>query len=90
MDLVYRAAYEKCREISRPDLYYLGDLLDDTKTPLYRGVAHLNATGNQIAADRLFQILENPPNQAIAKNSVLGSKTRSAHLTESRANQTEP
>jgi hypothetical protein len=90
MDLVYRAAYEKCREISRPDLYYLGDLLDDTKTPLYRGVAHLNATGNQIAADRLFQILENPPNQAIAKNSVLVSKTRSAHLTESRANQTEP
>lgn len=74
MDLVYRAAYERCREVSRPDLYYLGDLLDDTKAPLYRGIAHLNATGNQIAADRLFQILENPPNQGGAKISV-GNQT---------------
>ena len=67
MDLVYRAAYEKCREVSRPDLYYLGDLLDDTKTPLYRGIAHLSAAGNQIAADRLFQILENPPKPVVTK-----------------------
>ena len=88
MDLVYRAAYERCREVSRPDLYYLGDLLDDTKAPLYRGIAHLNATGNQMAADRLFQILENPPNQTIAKNSA--KKISSAHLSESKANQTAP
>src|SRR5208282_3766926 len=27
MESVYRAAYEKCREVSRPNLYYLGDLL---------------------------------------------------------------
>jgi hypothetical protein len=88
MDLVYRAAYEKCREVSRPDLYYLGDLLDDTTAPLYRGIAHLNATGNQMAADRLFQILENPPNQAIAKNSA--TRSSSAHLSESKAIQTVP
>lgn len=67
MDLVYRAAYERCREVNRPDLYYLGDVLDETKTTLYRGVAHLNAEGNQIAADRLFQILENPPKPVVAK-----------------------
>lgn len=90
MDLVYRAAYEKCRAVSRPDLYYLGDLLDDTKTPLYRGIAHLNAAGNQIVADRLFQILENPPNPVIAKKPVLVSKAHSMHLPESKANQTEP
>jgi len=88
MESVYRAAYEKCREVSRPNLYYLGDLLDDTKAPLYRGIAHLNATGNQMAADRLFQILENPPQEAIAKNSA--TKTGSAHLSESKANQTKP
>ena len=90
MDVVYRAAYERCREVSRPDLYYLGDLLDDTTTQLYRGIAHLNATGNQIAADRLFQILQNPPNQAIAKNAALTSKARSVHSSGSRQNQTDP
>jgi hypothetical protein len=90
MDLVYRAAYERCREVSRPDLYYLGDLLDDTTTQLYRGIAHLNATGNQIAADRLFQILENPPTQGTAKNAGLVAKTRNVHLTESKQNQTAP
>ncbi len=89
MDLVYRAAYKKCREVSRPDLYYLGDLLDDTTTQLYRGIAHLNAAGNQIAADRLFQILENPPNQALAKKTALVSTARSAHPSGSQ-NQTEP
>jgi len=88
MDLVYRAAYEKCREVSRPDLYYLGDLLDDTTAPLYRGIAHLNATGNQMAADRLFQILENPPHPVIAKNSI--PKASSAPSSESKRNQTEP
>ena len=67
MDLVYRAAYERAREVSRRDLYYLGDLLDDTQAPLYRGIAHLNVTGNQIAADRLFEILENPPKSVVAK-----------------------
>jgi hypothetical protein len=88
MEMVYRAAYEKCREVHRPDLYYLGDLLDDTKTPLYRGIAHLNATGNQMAADRLFQILENPPNPVIAKSSA--SKAGSAYLSESKVKQTKP
>jgi hypothetical protein len=88
MESVYRAAYERCREVKRPDLYYLGDLLDDTQAPLYRGIAHLNATGNQMAADKLFLILENPPNQAVAKNSA--EQTSKTHLAESKAVHTAP
>jgi len=88
MESVYRAAYERCREVKRPDLYYLGDLLDDAQAPLYRGIAHLNATGNQMAADKLFLILENPPNQAVAKNSA--EQTSKTHLAESKAVHTAP
>jgi hypothetical protein len=88
MELVYREAYEKARKVKRPDLYYLGDLLDDTKAPLYRGIAHLNAAGNQMAADRIFQILENPSNQAVAKSSP--TQTSSEHWSESKTNQTAP
>jgi len=75
MDLIYRAAYDRCRAVSRPDLYYLGDILDNTQATLYRGISHLNAEGNRIVADRLFEILENPPHTAVAKNSVAASKT---------------
>jgi hypothetical protein len=87
MEFVYQAAYAKCREVSRPDLYDLGDLLDDTKGPLYRGIAHLNATGNQIAADRLFQILENSPKDAGGGNSVAKA---GEHLSTTTANRTTP
>jgi hypothetical protein len=58
LGLMYQATYKKGREISRPDFYYLGDMLDDQKASLYVGISHLRPEGNQIAADRLFNILE--------------------------------
>ena len=88
MESVYRAAYEECREVRRPDLYYLGDLLDNTNATLYRGIAHLNAAGNQIAADRIFQILESPPDSAMTKNS--SAKTNSAPLSASKTDPGAP
>jgi hypothetical protein len=58
LGLMYQAAYKKARELNRPDLLYLGDLLDDQKASLYVGISHLKPAGNQIVADRLFDILE--------------------------------
>jgi hypothetical protein len=58
LGLMYQAAYRKARELNRPDLLYLGDLLDDQKASLYVGISHLKPAGNQIVADRLFDILE--------------------------------
>ena len=58
LGLMYQATYKKARELHRPDLIYLGDLLDDQKASLYVGISHLKPAGNQIVADRLFEILE--------------------------------
>jgi len=61
--------YKKARELNPPGLIYLGDLLDDRKESLYVGISHLKPEGNQIVADRLFDILEqqaSPPSQASA------------------------
>jgi hypothetical protein len=60
LDLMYQAVYQKGRELKRPDFYYLGDLLDDQKSSLYVGISHLNVEGDQIVADRLYNILEHP------------------------------
>ncbi len=87
MELIYRAAYERCRSVSRPDLYYLGDLLDDVQSTLYMGIAHLTAAGNQLAADRLFQILENPPKAGPQGSSALLSKTRGVESPTSKPPQ---
>ena len=57
---LYQATYQRGREINRPDFHYLGDLLDDQKDSLYVGISHLKPEGNQIVADRLFDILEHP------------------------------
>ena len=62
LGLMYQAVYQKGREIKRPDFYYLGDLLDNEKSSLYVGISHLNAAGDQIVADRLFEIVEHPSN----------------------------
>jgi hypothetical protein len=59
LDLVYKAAYERCREVRRSDLNYLGDLLDNQTASLYLGISHLKPEGNKVVADRLFQILTN-------------------------------
>jgi len=58
LGLMYESTYEKGRAISRPDFYYLGDMLDEQKASLYVGISHLKPEGNQIAADRLFNVLE--------------------------------
>ncbi|MGA7630954.1 MAG: SGNH/GDSL hydrolase family protein [Terriglobales bacterium] len=57
---MYQATYQRGREINRPDFHYLGDLLDDQKDSLYVGISHLKPEGNQIVADRLFDILQHP------------------------------
>jgi hypothetical protein len=60
LDQIYQATYQRGRAINRPDFYYLGDLLDDQKDSLYVGISHLKPEGNQIVADRLFDILQHP------------------------------
>jgi len=60
LGLMYQAVYKRGREVKRPDFYYLGDLLDDQKSSLYVGISHLKPEGDQIVADRLFDILEHP------------------------------
>ncbi len=55
---IYAATYKRARELNRPDLIYLGDLLDDQKDSLYVGISHLKPEGNRIVADHLFSILE--------------------------------
>jgi hypothetical protein len=58
MGLMYQTVYQKGRELKSPEFYYLGDLLDGQKSSLYVGISHLKPEGNQIVADRLFDILE--------------------------------
>jgi hypothetical protein len=55
---MYEATYRKGHEVKSPGFYYLGDLLDDQKSSLYVGISHLKPEGNEIVADRLFEILE--------------------------------
>jgi hypothetical protein len=62
---MYKAAYKRAREMNRPDLIYLGDMLDEQKSSLYVGISHLNAEGNQIVADRLFEILERTADKSL-------------------------
>jgi hypothetical protein len=58
LGVIYKAAYDKARDLHHPDLIYLGDMLDDQKDSLYVGISHLKPEGNQIVADHLFEILE--------------------------------
>ena len=64
LGVIYDATYQKARELNRPDLIYLGDMLDDQKDSLYVGISHLKPEGNQIVADRLFGILEKAAGEA--------------------------
>jgi hypothetical protein len=73
---MYQAVYKRGREVSRPDFHYLGDLLDGQKRSLYVGISHLKPEGDQIVADRLFDILEHPvsANPVNASGPVLSSR----------------
>lgn len=59
---MYQATYKRGCEIKDPDFHCLGDLLDGQKSSLYVGISHLKPEGNQIVADRLFDILERKGN----------------------------
>ena len=65
--------------MKRPDLIYLGDLLDDQKDSLYVGISHLKPEGNQIVADHLFEILQKAES-ATPKSSR--AKSSSAPMSE--------
>ena len=71
---MYKATYDKAREANRPDLQYLGDLLDDQTASLYVGISHLKPQGNKIVADRLFNILAPETNER--KTSTARDKTK--------------
>jgi hypothetical protein len=58
LGLMYRAVYDRSREINRPDFYNLDNILDNQKSLLYRGISHLRPEGDRIVADSLFEILE--------------------------------
>ncbi len=76
LGLMYQAVYKRGRELSRSNFYYLGDSLDDQKNSLYVGISHLKPEGNQIVADRIFDILERkasiPPGPPDANQRVQG------------------
>jgi hypothetical protein len=78
LGLIYQAVYKRGREIRRPDFYYLGNLLDEQKSSLYVGISHLKPEGDQIVADRLFDILEHSagPNPVNASGQVLSIRGR--------------
>jgi hypothetical protein len=58
LGVIYKATYDRAREMNRPDLIDLADLLDDEKDSMYVGISHLKPAGNQIVADHLFGILQ--------------------------------
>lgn len=55
---IYQAVYGGSHVLDRPDFYNLADMVDDQKSTLYKGISHMRPEGEQIAADRLFDILE--------------------------------
>ena len=84
LDLIYKVAYDKARDLHRPDLIYLGDMLDNQKDSLYVGISHLKPEGNQIVADHLFEILEHASRTPAVSSAPTKSKTStpSGHSNE--------
>jgi hypothetical protein len=66
---MYQDVYKRGLKLNHPDFHYLGDLLDEQKSSLYVGISHLKPEGNQIVADRLFDILEHPASSTAANTS---------------------
>jgi len=58
LGLMYQGVYNRSHEINRPNFYNLGDMVDDQKGTLYKGISHMNSEGDQIVADRLFDLLQ--------------------------------
>jgi hypothetical protein len=81
MNGIYRAVYAQCREVHRSDLHYLGDALDNVSDSVYVSVSHLNSKGNQVIADRLYDILKHLPPSNLTQNS--GTLSRSGNVVPS-------
>ncbi len=75
--LMYQAVYKRGREINRPDFYYLGDFLDNQKSTLFVDISHLRPEGNQIVADKLYEILT-------AKNPEHATGSMTANASDQR------
>lgn len=84
MASMYRAAYRRCEQTSHRDLYYLGNVFDDEKGWIFLGISHVRPEGNRIIADRLFQIVEHPP------QSNSGSSSKSSQTAGKRAIRSKP
>ncbi len=65
---LYRAAYRRCQETKRPNLYYFGDVFDDERDSLFVGLSHLTPEGNRTIADHLFQMVRGQPQAASVKS----------------------
>jgi hypothetical protein len=57
---MYQAVYRRAGEIKSPEFFDLESLVDDQKSSLYVGISHMKPEGDQIVADRLFNILQSP------------------------------
>jgi len=66
LSLMYQEVYSRSREINRPNFHSLADMVDDQKSSLYLGIAHMKPEGNQVMADRLFDLLEGKPSPGAA------------------------
>lgn len=76
---MYRAAYRECGQAQAQyaNLYCLNDVFDGHKEWLFRGISHVKPAGNQIVADRLYDIIEHGSSPAThASRSKAGAEER--------------
>ena len=73
---MYQATYNRGRELTNPDFYYLGDILDDQKDSLYVGISHLKPEGNKIVAQHLFDILDRNGRRSPSAETILKAPTK--------------
>lgn len=52
-----QAVYEICSKTHYPNFFYLGDALDDQRGRFYLDEAHLTSEGNELMAEKIFQVL---------------------------------
>jgi hypothetical protein len=74
MDLMYQAVYNRSHEINRPNFYDLSDVVDNRTESLYKGISHMNPAGDQLVADRLFDILQHAESSAGGSSTAISTK----------------
>lgn len=55
---MYQAVYRRSVQFHRPEYFDLEHIVDDRKDSIYVGISHMKPEGDQIVAERLFEILE--------------------------------